>query len=410
MKQTHPNELTSKTQLMKKILYTLTAILVLTSCRSIDKMVEHGNYEEAFRYAVDKLQGKKKKKTKYVKGLEKAYARLNAEDLRHIARLETTSSISSLEDIISIYKKMDRRQEYINPLLPLYSNEGYAAQFEFTNYSSLIKTKRNEIHEIKLNIAEDLYKEALHLLELARTSDSRQYGRRAYRQFNKIDGYISNYKDSDILRTEARRLGISHIIVETYAAGSNLAFDHAIEIVSLFNTQGYNWTRLYTSEAEIEPDFIATIEIAEILPGSEREQVRSFVEKQEIITGQIPIIDTNGNEVTDTSGNVLMTDKYEIVTAYIEELEREKIAKMNGKVTIINTRTNSHIKTIPISAVNVFDDYSCIFRGDKRALEPGTFKRLRTTCQPFPTDYEMTTDLAYEFKTAAEAALKKQLL
>lgn len=49
----------------------------LASCKSVEKMVEKGEYDKAFNYAISKLEGEKNKKTEYVEALEKAYSKLN---------------------------------------------------------------------------------------------------------------------------------------------------------------------------------------------------------------------------------------------------------------------------------------------------------------------------------------------
>ena len=109
-------------------------------------------------------------------------------------------------------------------------------------------------------------------------------------------------------------------------------------------------------------------------------------------------------------GNILYKDKKIIVSANIEELTREKTAQMNGKIVIVEVYNKRHITTIPINVTYVFEDYSSIFRGDKRALTDEYNNRKKSNCAPFPTDYEMTTNLAYEYKTAAEVIIKKERL
>ncbi|MBK7790373.1 MAG: hypothetical protein IPJ54_17740 [Saprospiraceae bacterium] len=46
---------------MRTLLYTVIFTLTLVSCKSIETMVEKGEYEKAFSHAVDKLAGKKTK-------------------------------------------------------------------------------------------------------------------------------------------------------------------------------------------------------------------------------------------------------------------------------------------------------------------------------------------------------------
>ena len=60
--------------------------LVLSSCGSIDKLVESGNYEEAVRLAQNRLTGKQKKNPKYVLALETAFNQVTASDMERARR------------------------------------------------------------------------------------------------------------------------------------------------------------------------------------------------------------------------------------------------------------------------------------------------------------------------------------
>ena len=48
---------------MKKIIYILSVIVLASSCKNIEKMVEQGKYDEAIEYAASKLHGEKNKNT-----------------------------------------------------------------------------------------------------------------------------------------------------------------------------------------------------------------------------------------------------------------------------------------------------------------------------------------------------------
>jgi len=73
---------------MRNALYILTATLLLTSCRSLNKMIERGDYESAINLAERRLQGDKKKSTKNIKYLEEAYQKLLTEDMRTVQYLK----------------------------------------------------------------------------------------------------------------------------------------------------------------------------------------------------------------------------------------------------------------------------------------------------------------------------------
>lgn len=389
---------------MKKIIYTLTAIILLSSCRSIDKMVESGRYDEALRFGVDKLRGEKNKKTKYVKGLEKAYAKLNLRDQNEVNHLKLSGQRNSHDRIVDIYTNMERRQDYVLPLLPLISEDGYLANIKIVDYSVLI-------NEAAIAASEKHYAIALKHLENARERGSKIEARKAYEEFEEAQYYFADYKESYNLKQEAYDLGQSRILVESYARGSNMAFDHTIDIISQVNISALNnkWEKFYTQANDaITFNYIATLEVLDIVPGRERERINSFTETKTVKDGRKKLKDRSGKIVRDTAGNPLFVDKMKEVSAYISEIEREKIAHMNGRLVIIEAIDNIHINTIPINITHEFRDYACTFNGDKRALSDPTFKRMKDHCDPFPTDYEITSTMAYTYKSAAEKSLNNQ--
>jgi len=389
---------------MKKIIYILSAIILLSSCKSIDKMVESGRYDEALRFGVDKLRGEKNKKTKYVKGLEKAYLKLNLQDQNEVNHLALSGMRNSHDRIVDIYTNMEKRQNYIMPLLPLISEDGYLAEIKIIDYSVLI-------NKASIAASEKHYAIALKHLQTARKVGNKTEARKAYEEFEEAQYYFSDYKESYNYKKEAYELGQSRILVESYARGSNMAFDHTIDIISQINISKLNnkWEKFYTQDNDAMTfNYIATLEVIDIVPGRERERINSFTETKKVIDGRKKLIDRTGKVVRDTSGNPLYLDKMKEVSAYISEIEREKIAHMNGRLIIIEAIDNMHINTIPINITHEFRDYACSFQGDKRALSDSTSKKIKSHCDPFPTDYEITSTMAYTYKSVAEKGLNTQ--
>ena len=390
---------------MKKILYILTAIMIFTSCKSIDKMIESGNYDQALRYGVDKLRGEKNKKTKYVKGLEKAYAKLNKRDLDEIKHLRLQNNKNSLDRVVNLYQIMEDRQNYVYPLIPLISEDGYPATFNMRDYANLINTA-------KIESSDKHYSLALSYLKIAEENSDKLAARKSHYAFIRSNTYFDNYKNNYELQRKAYDLGQTNILVEPYVSGSNQAFFHTSEIISQIQISKLNstWKKYYTQDHGQEIDYIATIEVSEIIPGKERERFNSFTNSKEVVDGKRAAKTKNGKVKKDTLGNIIYKTKKIIVTANVEELLREKTAQMSGKIVIVDALNNKHINTIPINVTHIFEDYSCVFRGDKRALTNEYNKRIKQNCAPFPTDYEMTTNLAHEYRRAAQQSIKEQTL
>jgi hypothetical protein len=390
---------------MKKILYILTAIMIFTSCRSIDKMIESGNYDQALRYGVDKLRGEKNKKTRYVKGLQKAYVKLNKTDLDKIARIKVLNNKNSMDRIVEIYQKIENRQSYVYPLLPLISEDGYVATIKIKDYTSAINRSMKAASEVH-------YQYALDYLIRAKKNNDKISARKAYSELTEAINYFDTYKDSYNLKLKAYELGQTNILIEPYLSGSNAAFYHTGEIISQLqlNKLNSNWTKYYTEEHGEDIDYVATIEVSKVVPGNEKERFNSFTETKEVNDGKIPLKSKDGAIVKDTMGNTIYIEKRILVTANVEELIREKTAQMSGKVVILDAKNNRLINTIPINVTYIFEDYSCIFRGDKRAITNKYNKRIKEHCAPFPTDFDMTTQLAHAYKEAAQKSIKAERL
>jgi hypothetical protein len=390
---------------MKKILYILTAIMIFTSCRSIDKMIESGNYDQALRYGVDKLRGEKNKKTRYVKGLQKAYVKLNKTDLDKIARIKVLNNKNSMDRIVEIYQKIENRQSYVYPLLPLISEDGYVATIKIKDYTSAINRSMKAASEVH-------YQYALDYLIRAKKNNDKISARKAYSELTEAINYFDTYKDSYNLKLKAYELGQTNILIEPYLSGSNAAFYHTGEIISQLqlNKLNSNWTKYYTEEHGEDIDYVATIEVSKIVPGNEKERFNSFTETKEVNDGKIPLKSKDGAIVKDTMGNTIYIENRILVTANVEELIREKTAQMSGKVVILDAKNNRLINTIPINVTYIFEDYSCIFRGDKRAITNKYNKRIKEQCAPFPTDFDMTTQLAHAYKEAAQKSIKAERL
>ena len=122
-------------------LYATTAIaclFLLSACKSIEKMVDRGDYDEAIYFALDKMAGKKNKKTKHVQGLEEAFTKITKHDMDRVAFLKRQDRPENADEMVRILENMEYRQDRISSFLPLISKDGYQARFDFVNVNPLI--------------------------------------------------------------------------------------------------------------------------------------------------------------------------------------------------------------------------------------------------------------------------------
>ncbi len=391
---------------MKKLIFTLTTamLLVLTSCKNIEKMVDKGQYDKAISYAVSKLEGKKNKKTKYVKALERAYTKVNKQDAKQIDALLGSTNVSRYDKIYDIYHRLDRRQNTVMRLDPLISQDGYVAEFVSVDYNHKI----NKVSELA---SEAHYLEAKRLISIARITD-KYAARRAYYELCYIEQYNSNYKNTEELYRHAYELGVDHISVVIRINDLNPNARLMTDEVYNMNVNDLNdfWTQFHLGDSKNIPyDYTASIEINNIDPGYEREIYNTYQESKDIEDGEIPIKDINGNTVVDTAGNIIYTKKYRTVVANITELRREKYARLTGKTVIRNNNNNSLVRSIPLDITHHFEDYSTVYRGDDRALSSTTKDKLKAVCSFFPSDYDMIIAMTEDFRETAYHILDRDI-
>jgi hypothetical protein len=383
---------------MKTFFYTLVLVIAITSCKSVEKMVEKGEYDKAFSYAINKLQGDKNKKTEYVKALEKAYFKLNSASLKEIDKLNANSKPENWSKVLNIYKNIENRQDRLDPLIPLVSENGYVASFDMKSY-------KDEIRVAEDNTCLFYYNNALALLERAEKTKDKISARNAYDELKKIERYKTRYRDSEILKDNALNLGLTTIYFEIF---NELRDFHSNDIerelltlpVSNMDNLWYDYS--IGENAGHNADFVVIVELTDINFSPERERVNTYTDSKEILIRKDKV-----KEIRDSVEVWVEKEVYEKVRADFTEVFREKKSELHGRVRVLDTRTKEYIKNIPINVYHDFNGYGGKFAGDERALTEESKKRMDNYLEFFPTDFEMAEDLASAFKNAVMIEAKK---
>ncbi len=383
---------------MKTVFYTIVLASLLSSCKSVEKMVEKGEYNKAFYYAISKLQGDKTKKTEYVKALEKAYSKLNRASLKEIEKLQPDVKPENWNRVLSLYQDMESRQELLDPLLPLISEDGYRANFNIQSYSS-------EIRNAEENTCLYYYNNALDLLSKTEKTGDKSWARDAYDELKKIERYRRNYRDSDKLINKALDLGLTTIQFEIFNdlrdfQSYNIERELATLAVSRLDNLWYNY-RMNIGSKE-KPDFTVIMELNDINFSPERERVNNYSESKEILIRKDKV-----KEKRDSVEVWVEKEVYEKVRADISEVFREKKSELHGRLRVMNTRSEEVIKTVPINVFYDFTGYGCRFTGDERALKDESKKKMDAFLESFPTDATLAGDLANAFRNAVLSEVKK---
>ena len=382
------------TRTTRPLLYLLVALfaVVLTGCGNIDKLVERGNYDEAVRLAQRRLTGKQKKNPKYVRALEEAFNRVTAADMER-ARRQANGGTAHWAEIEGIYRRVQRRQDALRPLLPLVDKNGYEARFRFARVEGLIA-------EAGEKAAAQYYAEATAYLPAARAG-SKADGRRAYSAFQKVLDYRGNYRDARTLLGEARELGRVYVAVE-FENRTGGYLPPGLES-ALLRPDGRNLDDRWRTY-DFQPvrgrtyDYRARITIDDIQASPERVNQRAYVDEKEITDGNEYVLDENGNVAKDTLGNDITRPRRVIVRAEVLEVLQQKSVAVAGSLELYDLRARRVVDAERLTAEAVFEHYASTFNGDRRALSQQSRRRIGNRPVDFPPTEALILDAADRLK------------
>jgi hypothetical protein len=369
-----------KTTFLKPILVAFSALIVLSSCANPAKLIEQGNYDTAISKSVRKLSGKKKKKVKYVKALEDAFARVTNADMRQIRTLEKEGREENWVQINTLHQRIRNRQRLIEPLLPLYASDGYKADFRFVKIDELET-------ESKEKAAGYYYSEGKRLMAEAEKGD-KSAAREAYENFEKISRYYDRYKDESQWMRRALELGTVFVLFKMENDARVVLprdFEREIKRISVRDLDS-KWRTVHLNpEKGLEYDYTALMRLTEIDVTPDLVKEREYVDDKTIEEGWEYVLDKNGNVMKDSSGNDIKIQKKILIKASIFETYQRKAAHVGGRLEFFDNREREIIHTEPLSVDALFENYAATFTGDKRALTEESKKKIGNRPVPFPS-------------------------
>ncbi len=372
---------------MKNLIYTALSLSLsfslLTSCASVDKMVERGDYDGAIQLATKKLAGKKKKE-EYVIALEKGFEKITRQDMARIDAWSSSNRAEDWEAIIRTARNIESRQERIEPLLPLVSESGHRAKFTFIQTDKIINEAKDKVVT--------LYESRLIDMVKAARAGNKSSARDAYDLLDHMRSLNGDYVRPE-LKEEMRQLGINHIIV---AMENNSQVFIPTSVVNElmandFSRNNGNWNRFYLSNEDgLVPDFSVNLKIQEIFVTPDGWQERRADYSKEIVDGWEYVLDARGNVAKDSLGNDIKRDKLVRVNATVMEMVQSKKALLRSRLEIVNERTGEQICSENIEVEEIFSHIARNIIGDDRALEPSMCTRIQPL--PFPSESDLIRD------------------
>ena len=392
--------------MIKKSLFLTVVIVILYSCSGTQKTksaISSGNYQAAFDNAITKLNKDKKRYAKQIPLLKDAYDKANAKDLADIKKLKKSNTTQALKDIYKKYMNIDVRQDEITLLEPL-SYDGKTYQFDKKDYSK-------EIAEAKKNYSDNLYQQALPLL-----NGTKQDARKAYEILSKIQVINPTYRnDLDAQIKQAQKKGMQYVLVKFKNNIPNQLKDStSLAILKNFaslNTGNFTnkWITFHDKkDYNVQYDYETDISLDKLTKIPEKLNQQKVPQEKEIQTGWNYQYDANGNVMKDKDGNDIKTPKMEKVRAEVTLYQQVKSTTLDGKLTVKDLKTNKVLGTAPIKSEAKLENVYATYKGNPKAIDQKYYDALKNKKKQFPKDTAFTKFALQTFKEKIENILSQQ--
>ena len=366
---------------MKRVIYYLVAVMIMTSCGSSKKMLEKGNYDAAIQKSVKQMR-KNPNDSKEAANLDEAYRRINEMDSERVRFLEREDNPNNYDEVFAIYDRMKGRQSLVRTVLPL-NVDGRYIDYDYIDYDAKIISAKRKAAEYFFHSGKNLMK-----------TGTKESCRQAYVEMSKAQEYSGGmYPELDPLIEEARLKGISRVFVSVNNMTQfNIDPQWEADLLEI-DTRGLNsdWVEYHFRhlDQDITYDYniIVNLEIINISPDDVKEKDNLY--KKEVEDGFNYALDANGNVMKDTSGNDIKIPKYKTLQATFIETVQFKSVRIDGNVEIIQNNPRRQLRREPIGAEHVFEHHSARAVGDLGALDNDLIEMTNKEALPFPTDFEM---------------------
>lgn len=384
---------------MKRIMFLMiSAVLVMVGCGSPKRHMESGNYEAAIIKAVEKLR-KNRNDAKTIDILDTSYRIALEQDNERIRFLRMENKPDNWDEIFIIYNKLNDRQSHVRTVLPLQSG-GKSVDFPYVDYME-------EMIAAKKRAADYYFAHGQTLLN----SQTREGYRQAYYEFVRAKQYAGDYTNIDNLINEARKMGISRVLVKIFN-NSHLNFPPEFEADLLalnlprLNSEWVEYHSIVVDE-NINFDYVVSVNIRQIGVSPDNIFQRDTLIKKNIEDGYQYRLDARGNVMKDTLGNDIKVAKYRSVQCALIETVQHKECRIDGDVEIMAVNPAQVFKKDPLTANSFFDYVSARAIGDLEALSPAQKASLNSKPAPFPSDMEMVIRCTEALKTGIRVAMEQ---
>jgi len=361
---------------------SLVAILMTTGCyNAVEQQLQYGDYDAVLSTSLDRIN-KSRKKDEYISMALRAYNKVMDDDRSRIGQLKSQNTDGrNWGKIYFIYEEMENRQRAIRPYLPLTYLNGSTVDVKLFDLNPVIEESRE-------NAALYHYDRAITWLN----QGDRLSARNAYSELDRINLYQYNYRDVSELRNIALEQGTNKVLINfktdygVYPPGS---FVEELAYYDYESRLGH-WSKLYRQSPDSNIfDFTIelTIESLDISPQHLKEI--HYVKEKEVEDGHQPLVDHEGNYVTDSSGNIIQVPKYKNLTCHITEWAQSRSAVVVTGFEIYDMRSQRLMVHQDLEDHAVFENCYAIANGHLEILPNDIRSKLDHRYIPFPDDLQM---------------------
>lgn len=362
---------------MQKSLYAISlvliSVLILSSCRSAKKSLEHGNYYQASQLAIQKLRSSPKNK-KAKMALQQAYPLLVQTSKQKIKNLQLLNSDNRNRSIYQEYVRLNQVFEGLQTcpaamrVIPT-AQSFYPEQNEWQGHA---------------------FDECMELADRAMGLKTKIGARKAYYLYNEALKYDALNSDAQKLRDQAYDKAVVKVVMEqipivgVYDISCSFFYDQIF--TALNNDRRAKFLHFYRAdEAEkmkLVPDHIIRMSFDDFVVGKVLERVNTdVVTKDSVVVGTVTLED-------GTKMNAYNTVKAKLTT-------RRKTLESKGllAIQIVNYSSGSLLSHEKFPGTFIWESVWGSFNGDERALT----KKQMEICKLEPATPPQALDLFVEF-------------
>jgi hypothetical protein len=356
----------------------ILSVLFLFSCQSIKKSYESRDYDSVIYQFT---QSKKKVSDEEINLFIKAYKAALDRDREKITTLKNVNNGERWEQIFDLYTAIEKRQNTVLKVLPVFYSNGSKATVEIFNLSAALEESRE-------NSAQYYYDQGQKLLNSGIKSSIRQ----SLDYFAASKKFYINYKDVNELMEQALTKGRNYVLL-VVEKNPVLMLPQSFEQSILDNvklTQKDQWVNIdYRQRTDITYDYIVKLNLYDIFVSPESVKEFNTIEDKLIQDGWSYMLDSRGNVMKDSSGNDIKSPKYSKLICQVKETRLNKNVQVFGDATIYEAGTKDFIRSTKCTG-NALFDYSFVqISGDRNALSAATLQKLNNPPVPFPNTFEL---------------------